>query len=117
MSVRIHATDLREAAKRAAAIRADALAGGGPVPEVLLDVAVVIERTASAAFETLGSQPAQPECVRYVGTPRGLSGFISDVQRLGIADGVVLLTRDESRVVDLMLDEMATGLGATRHAA
>lgn len=115
MSVRIHATDLRDAVKKSTAIRAEALAHGEQSPEVVLDVHVVIDRTSAAAFEALDSLPVQPDCVRYVGTPRGLVGFIADVQRLGIADGVVLLTRTGDHVVGLMLDEMAVGLGAPQH--
>jgi hypothetical protein len=37
--------------------------------------------------------------------------LIADVQRLGIADAVVLLPLGSSRVVELMLDELAPGLG------
>jgi hypothetical protein len=50
--------------------------------------------------------------VRYIGTPRGLAGLIADVRRLGIADGVVLITAAGNHVVDLMLEELSPGLRA-----
>jgi hypothetical protein len=43
-------------------------------------------RTAMRAAEELGPGSA----LRYVGTPRGLAGFIEDIHTLGIADGVTL---------------------------
>lgn len=110
MSVRISAVDLRDAARKSAAIRSEAQQRGEAAPEVFLDVEVVIDRSASAAFRALEDQ--QREALRYVGTPRGLAGLISDVQRLGIADGVVLVTSSERHVADLMLDELAPGLAS-----
>ena len=111
MPVRISAVDLRDAARKSSAIRAQAQERGEAAPEVFLDVEVHIDRDAKAALRGLGDQ--ERESVRYVGTPRGLAGLISDVQRLGIADGVVLLTRSEHQVADLMLDELAPGLKAS----
>lgn len=96
---RIKAVDLRDAARRAQAVRAD---GAG---EVYLDIEVLIDTDAAAAFRALDGTPAS-EALRYVGTPRGLAGLIADVQRLGIADGVVLVTPDQDRVVDLMMGEL-----------
>jgi hypothetical protein len=98
---RIQAVDLRDAARKADAVRADGAA------EVYLDVEVLIDTDAAAAFRALGSQP-ESGWLRYVGTPRGLAGLIADVQRLGIADGVVLVTPDQERVVDLMMAELLT---------
>jgi len=120
MSVRIRATDLRDATRKSAAIRAEAEDRGEKTPEIFLDVEVIIDRDAATAFTTLDSRPTpigSPAPLRYVGTARGLAGFISDVQRLGIADGVVLVTDAEDQVVGLMLDEMAPGLGAARRRA
>lgn len=108
MSVRIQAADLRDAARKSAAIKADAAARGEAVPAVYLDVEVIIDRSAARAFSVADDH--RPESVRYVGTPRGLAGLISDVRRLGIADGVVLLTPDKGWVEGLMLDELALGL-------
>jgi alkanesulfonate monooxygenase SsuD/methylene tetrahydromethanopterin reductase-like flavin-dependent oxidoreductase (luciferase family) len=111
MPVRIQAADLREATRKASAARAE-LAARGEDPTVYLDIEVVIDRHAAAAFEVADTRGAgvAPASVRYIGTPRGLVGMIADVQRLGIADGVVLVTRDEHHVVALMLDEMSAGL-------
>ena len=114
MSVRIHAADLRDAARQSVAIRADAEGRGEQAPEVLLDIEVVIAPRVSAAFHALSSLPAPPMGVHYVGTARGLAGLIADVQRLGIADGVVILTAAADSVVGLLLDEMAVGLGSGR---
>jgi hypothetical protein len=106
--IRLRATDLRDAARKAAALRAES--SGVPV---LLDIEVLIERDVASAFLALDALPAAaPTGMRYVGTARGLAGLIADVQRLGIADAVVLLPLGESRVTDLMLDELAPGLAA-----
>ncbi|WP_458317646.1 hypothetical protein [Mycolicibacterium brisbanense] len=104
--VRIHAVDLQDAQRRAASQRAAA-----PERPVLLDIEVLIDRDARAAFEALGDVPAG-SALRYVGTPRGLAGLIADVQRLGIADAVVLKPLGDSPVADLMLDELAPGLAS-----
>jgi hypothetical protein len=119
MSVRIKAADLRDAARQAAAVRANAAARGEEAPEILLDVEVTIDISAATAFssvEDIGKQPGSP-IMRYIGTPRGLAGLISDVRRLDIADGVVLLTPAKDNVVQLMLDELAPGLGTPRRIA
>lgn len=49
--------------------------------------------------------------LRYIGTARGLAGLIADVQRLGIADAVVLLPLTDCPVESLVLEELAPGLG------
>lgn len=107
MAVRIQAADLREAARKSAAVRAEAAARGDATPLVYLDVETVIDRNVATAFAHVAESTSAS--VRYVGTPRGLAGLISDVQRLGIADGVVLVTPSGSHVMDLMLDELAPG--------
>jgi hypothetical protein len=110
--VRLRACDLRDATRKAAAIRA---AAGDRDAPVYLDIEVLIERDTAEAFSALAALPKQqsrsPRPLRYIGTPRGLAGLIADVQRLGIADAVVLLPLGSSRVVELMLDELAPGLG------
>lgn len=113
MDVRITASDLREAARKSAAIRSEALARGERQPQVFLDVEVVVEHEVATAFAAFANPTAAPRSVRYVGTPRGLAGLIADVQRLGIADGVVLLTPSQDHVVALMLDELGAGLRPT----
>ena len=110
MSVRIQAADLREATRRATAVRADLVARGED-PTVYLDVEVVIDHSAATAFRVDDAREARAATMRYVGTPRGLAGLISDVQRLGIADGVCLVTPAEHDVVGMMLDELAPGIG------
>ena len=104
--VRISAVDLQDAQRRAAAQRAAA-----PEDPVLLDIEVLIDRDIHVAFTALDGMPAG-HALRYVGTPRGLAGLIADVQRLGIADGVVLMPLAGSPVTDLMLEELAPGLCA-----
>jgi len=118
MPARIQAVDLRDAARKANALRA-AMAEKGNSPDGLyLDIEVVIDTDAASAFRSFeGQTGASPASLRYVGTPRGLAGLIADVQRLGIADGVILKTPDEARVVELMLGELAPGLGAHRVSA
>ena len=115
-AVRVHAFDLQDATRQADKIRA-ASAGQDNPPPILLDIEVLIDRNVGSAFAALDRlpepAPGAPKPLRYIGTPRGLAGLISDVQRLGIADGVVLKPLDGSPVVDLMLDELAPGLGLT----
>jgi hypothetical protein len=103
---RLQARDLQDAQRRAAAIRANAT---DDTP-VLLDIEVLIDRDIRSAFAALEDVPANAGALRYIGTPRGLAGLIADVQRLGIADGVVLKPLGNSSVTDLMLEELAPGL-------
>jgi hypothetical protein len=83
-----------------------------PQRPVLLDIEVLIAPDSGAAFAALDRVPEASGCVRYVGTARGLAGLIDDVQRLGIADAVILLPLDDTDVTHLMLEEMAPGLAA-----
>jgi alkanesulfonate monooxygenase SsuD/methylene tetrahydromethanopterin reductase-like flavin-dependent oxidoreductase (luciferase family) len=111
--MRIRASDLRDAARKAAMVRADATAEGHR-PPVLIDVEVVIDRDAASARKTLATLESTPEGpprpLRYVGTPRGLAGLIADIHVLDIADGVVLLPLAEG-VVGLIVDEVIPMLG------
>jgi hypothetical protein len=113
--VRVRAADLREATRKAAAIRAENRAAGGANAPVYLDIEVIVERDTASAFRALDdlAEPDSPAArpLRYVGTPRGLAGLIADIQRLGIADAVVLVPVGSSRVTELMLEELAPGLG------
>jgi alkanesulfonate monooxygenase SsuD/methylene tetrahydromethanopterin reductase-like flavin-dependent oxidoreductase (luciferase family) len=101
--IRIQATDLRDAERKARAARADGAA------TVYLDIEVLIDPDVASAFQNAGDRQ-HPGRLRYIGTPRGLAGLIADVQRLGIAEGVVLVTPDQNHVSRLMLDELAPGL-------
>jgi alkanesulfonate monooxygenase SsuD/methylene tetrahydromethanopterin reductase-like flavin-dependent oxidoreductase (luciferase family) len=112
MSVRIQAADLRDAARKSSAIRAEAAERGAQRPEILLDVEVTIDRDAASALRVWDSRSERDSALRYVGTPRGLAGLISDVRRLDIADGVVLVTPAKDQVLNLMLDELVPGLPA-----
>ncbi|WP_157890405.1 hypothetical protein [Mycolicibacterium goodii] len=105
-AVRITAADLADAQRRSARQRA-----ASPTTPVLLDIEVLIDRDTRSAFDALAEVPSGSG-LRYVGTPRGLAGLIADVQRLGIADGVVLKPLTESPVADLMLEELVPGLAA-----
>ena len=81
---------------------------------------MIIEHDVATAFDTFDSLPTvadSPGRLRYLGTARGPAGYISDVQRLGIADGVVVLTHNPDHVVRLMLDQMAPGLGTRGYQA
>jgi hypothetical protein len=118
MPTRFQAADLRDAARKANVLRAELAEKDGGSGELYLDIEVVIDVDAASAFRAVEGQAANScSALRYVGTPRGLAGLIADVQRLGIADGVVLKTSDEARVVDLMLGELAPGLGSQRVSA
>ncbi|CKG96512.1 hypothetical protein LTT02_16555 [Mycolicibacterium smegmatis] len=103
---RITATDLMDAQRRSARHRA-----ASPTIPILLDIEVLIDRDTRSAFDALENAPKRGG-LRYVGTPRGLAGLIADVQRLGIADGVVLKPLTDSPVADLMLEELVPGLSA-----
>ena len=77
---RVRAADLQGAQRQSAKLRDRT---------VFVDVEVLVDsdvRTAMRAAEEFGPGSA----LRYVGTPRGLAGFIEDLHTLGIADGVTL---------------------------
>ncbi|MGJ6121112.1 hypothetical protein QN239_00815 [Mycolicibacterium sp. Y3] len=98
--VRLHAVDLQDAQRRAAELRA-----ATPGTPVLLDLEVLIDRDTRSAFAALDGV-STGGALRYVGTPHGLAGLIADVQRLGIADYVVLKPLAGSPVAELMLAEL-----------
>jgi hypothetical protein len=111
-ATRVRAADLREATRTAARLRADS---ENPAAPVYLDIEVLIGRDPASAFAALAAVPEtareSPKPLRYIGTARGLAGLIADVQRLGIADAVVLLPLADCPVESLMLEELAPGLG------
>lgn len=88
---RVHAKDLRDAQRQSAALRTDA---GGSRCTIFVDVEAIVDRDVRKALHAanrIGPATASGEpAVRYVGTPHGLAGFIDDLHRLGIADGVTL---------------------------
>jgi hypothetical protein len=88
---RIRANDLRDAQRQSAALRNDAGSSGCTI---FVDVEAIVDRDVREAMHAanrIGPSTASGEpAVRYVGTPHGLAGFIDDIHRLGIADGVTL---------------------------
>jgi hypothetical protein len=48
--------------------------------------------------------------LRYVGTPHGLAGFIDDLHRLGIADGVTLRPQRLAACPEDSINEMLQAL-------
>ena len=85
--VRVSGCDLRVLAHRAAAARED-----HPGVDVLADIEVVIAENPSSARRLVAEADLDPpaDTVRYVGTPVGLAGLLSDIHALGIADGALL---------------------------
>jgi hypothetical protein len=88
---RVRAKDLRDARRQSAALRANA---GSSRCTIFVDVEAIVDRdvrNALHAANRIGPSTANGEpALRYVGTPHGLAGFIDDLHRLGIADGVTL---------------------------
>jgi hypothetical protein len=102
LASRIQAVDLRDAERKARALRADG------ADEVYLDIEVFVAADALAALRSADHAQSSSGTMRYVGTPKGLAGLIADIRTLGIADGVVLKTRNDIRVVNLVSDDFPT---------
>ncbi|MFF0818565.1 hypothetical protein ACFYVR_25965 [Rhodococcus sp. NPDC003318] len=91
--VRVTASDLREAGVAVSRVRQENPDG----TVVLLDVDVHLApdfRTALKEAAALSEQPTGR--VRYVGTPSGLAGFVTDIRAAGVADGVVAIAIGKS---------------------
>lgn len=93
-SVRLRASDLREAQRLSGAFSARERRS----TSLLLDVEVSVAETARKAryelsriVDASASTSSVPHVIRYVGTVDGLMGLIHDVRTVGIADGVVLI--------------------------
>ena len=82
-TVRVAATDLQQARRARARIRAR-----GENVAVILDVTVAVAGDFRSARSVLG--PAE-HTVHYAGTVDGLAGLISDIARADVADGVTLI--------------------------
>ena len=82
-TVRVAATDLQQARRARARIRAR-----GENVAVILDVTVAVAGDFRSARSVLG--PAE-HTVHYAGTVDGLAGLISDISRADVADGVTLI--------------------------
>ncbi|CPT92052.1 Uncharacterised protein [Mycobacteroides abscessus] len=106
--VRIRAVDLRDLARKVAAVRDDA-----PHAGVVVDIDVIIAADAPTA-RGLVSDSGYPagDTLLYVGTPAGLCGLIADIHALGIADGAILVPLDCEGVVELVRDTVVPELRA-----
>lgn len=94
-TVVIRAADLGEAQK----LRTRAKDGESTVT-VILELEVHIAADARTARQELASSPTgAPRTVRYVGTPSGLAGLISDIKSASVADGVQIVPVNASRRV------------------
>jgi len=82
-TVRVAATDLQQARRARARIRAR-----GDDVAVILDVTVAVAGDFRSARSVLG--PAE-HTVHYAGTVDGLAGLVSDIAMAGVADGVTLI--------------------------
>lgn len=106
---RIRAADLQGAQRQSAKRRAEA----GPAEcTVFVDVEVLVEcdvRVAMRAAAQLDQVPSGT--LRYVGTPRGLAGFIADLHTLGIADGVTLRPLRAADNSDRIINDVLPMLG------
>ncbi|WP_164478552.1 hypothetical protein [Mycolicibacterium stellerae] len=112
--VRVSATDLRDAARRARALRADAARQAIAAPVIFLEVGVLIDpepRRALRALARLDRETDQTASLRYVGSPRGLAGFAADIHALDIADGIAVLPLtmpgSATHVIDGLLEALA----------
>jgi hypothetical protein len=89
---RVHATDLHVAQRQSETLRTEAGPEGRTIfadVEVLVDDDVHAAMRAAALLSQNSSEATST--LRYVGTPRGLAGYIADLHALGIADGVSLI--------------------------
>lgn len=97
-SVRITADDLRAAQRQTANIHAavDRSARLPAAVDVLVDLEAMTAEQPGTARLLMGRHDTarralhQPESLRYVGTPAGLTGLIADIYAAGVADGVTL---------------------------
>ena len=111
--VRIRATDLADAQRVRASIRAEVDAEGGDptTVAVLVDVSVLIApqarsaRSALIRLDGLLRGPRKNDSLEYIGTPTGLAGLIADMYAVGVADGVTVLPLTERTVVEHLVDE------------
>lgn len=113
VTVRIQAPDLRQAQATTQRLRLhEAQAGREPDDlVVLLDLEFLIAadaRTARAEFSRQKSctHPDHSATVRYIGTPRGLAGLISDIRAASVADGVTLIPLAERGNVEMVTEQV-----------
>lgn len=110
---RVRAYDLRDAQRQSTALRTSA---GRTGCTVFVDVEVTVDRDVRKALdaaEVIGpARAGEGPVLRYVGTPRGLAGYIGDLHRLGIADGVTLRPRRFAAPTQDSIDEVLHALSA-----
>jgi hypothetical protein len=82
--VRVAASDLQQARRVRARIRA-----GADDVAVILDVTIAVAGDFRSAQQFAG--PADGDTVHYAGTVDGLAGLISDIASAEVADGVTLI--------------------------
>ena len=109
---RIRAADLQRAARQSAGLRTEA---GPQGCTVFVDIEVLVAgdaRRALVAADQLGQSSSEAgSALRYVGTPRGLAGYIADLHALGIADGVTLLGLRAADNADRLINDVLPMLG------
>jgi alkanesulfonate monooxygenase SsuD/methylene tetrahydromethanopterin reductase-like flavin-dependent oxidoreductase (luciferase family) len=109
---RIRAADLQGAQRQSARLRAEA---GQEGCTVFVDVEVLVDRDVRSAMRAaaqLGQNSSDTgSALRYVGTPRGLAGFIADLHTLGIADGVTLLPLRAADNAERIINDVLPILG------
>lgn len=97
---RVRATDLQGAQRESERLRAEA---GQEGCTIFVDVEVLLDSDARVAFRA-ADRLGQSTTLRYVGTPRGLAGYLADLRALGIADGVTVLPlRPSNNIIDDVL--------------
>lgn len=104
---RVCANDLRDAQRQSAALRT---AAGSSGCTIFLDVDATVHRDVRVALSAAAGVASGEPALRYVGTPRGLAGFIDDLHRLGIADGVTLRPQRLAPCPEDSINEMLQAL-------
>ena len=104
---RVRAADLQGAQRESERLRAEA---GDDGCTVFVDVEVLVDSDLRAALHA-AEQLGQTAALRYVGTSRGLAGYITDLHTLGIADGVTLLSLRAADNADRIITDVLPMLG------
>jgi alkanesulfonate monooxygenase SsuD/methylene tetrahydromethanopterin reductase-like flavin-dependent oxidoreductase (luciferase family) len=103
----VRASDLQDAQRQSAGLRAEA---GSRGCTVFVDIEVLVDSDVRAAMRA-AEQFGQTSGLRYVGTPKGLAGYIADLHALGIADGVTLVPLRAADNADRIINDVLPLLG------